>query len=145
MHPAINTNATALVTGGASGIGLEAARRFRTLGMNVCIVDVDERALSAVRESPGMADVLVESVDVRGEREEKPEGAWTTEQVVDFLFESLNTNDFYILCPDNDVDRATDEKRIAWAAGDIIENRPPLSRWHPDHDAAFRHWLKADE
>ena len=25
----------------------------------------------------------------------------------------------------------TDEKRIAWAAGDIIENRPALSRWDP--------------
>ena len=39
---------------------------------------------------------------------------------------------FYIVCPDNDVDRATDEKRMAWTMGDIIENRPPLSRWHPD-------------
>ena len=28
--------------------------------------------------------------------------------------------------------RALDERRILWAAGDVIENRPPLSRWHPD-------------
>lgn len=76
-------------------------------------------------------------------RTEKPEGAWTPEQVVDFLFDKLEGDDFYILCPDNDVDRATDEKRIAWAAGDITENRPPLSRWHPDYDAAFQAWLKA--
>ena len=26
---------------------------------------------------------------------------------------------------------------IAWAAGDIIENRPALSRWHPDFAEAF--------
>ncbi len=26
-----------------------------------------------------------------------------------------------------------DRKRILWAAGDIAENRPPLSRWHPDY------------
>lgn len=26
---------------------------------------------------------------------------------------------------------------MAWAIGDIIENRPALSRWHPDHAEAF--------
>lgn len=75
-------------------------------------------------------------------RTEKPDGAWTPEQTVDFMMESLERGDFYILCPDNDVDRATDEKRIAWAAGDIIENRPPLSRWHPDCADAFARYLK---
>jgi NAD(P)-dependent dehydrogenase (short-subunit alcohol dehydrogenase family) len=75
-------------------------------------------------------------------RTEKPDGAWTPEQTVDFMMESLERGDFYILCPDNDVDRATDEKRIAWAAGDIIENRPPLSRWHPDCSADFDAYLK---
>lgn len=76
-------------------------------------------------------------------RSEKPAGAWTPEQAVDFLFDKLEGSDFYILCPDNDVDRATDEKRIAWAAGDITQNRPPLSRWHPDYEAAFQAWLTA--
>jgi len=75
-------------------------------------------------------------------RTEKPGGAWTPEQTVAFLFESVDRGDFYILCPDNEVDRATDEKRIIWAAGDIAENRPPLSRWHPDFGDAFRDWLK---
>ena len=77
-----------------------------------------------------------------GARTEKPAGAWTPDQVVDFLIAALERPDFYILCPDNDVDRATDEKRILWAAGDIVENRPPLSRWHPDYAEAFRTWLK---
>ncbi len=75
-------------------------------------------------------------------RTEKPAGAWTPEEVVDYLFASLERDDFYILCPDNEVDRATDEKRIAWAAGDIIENRPPLSRWHPDFGDSFKSWLE---
>lgn len=70
-------------------------------------------------------------------RTQKPAGAWTPEQTVDFMFERLNAGDFYILCPDNDVPRALDERRILWAAGDIVENRPPLSRWHPDYVAAF--------
>lgn len=68
---------------------------------------------------------------------EKPPGAWTPDQVVGFMLESLARGDFYILCPDNDVTRAMDEKRMAWAMGDIIENRPALSRWHPDWSARF--------
>lgn len=68
----------------------------------------------------------------------KPAGAWTPEQAVDFMLQSLSRGDFYILCPDNDVPRALDERRIAWAAGDLIGNRPALSRWHPDWAQAFR-------
>lgn len=78
----------------------------------------------------------------RGARTEKPAGAWTPEQTVAFMVESLDRGDFYILCPDNDVPRALDEKRMAWAIGDIIENRPPLSRWHPDHADAFAAYVK---
>jgi hypothetical protein len=73
---------------------------------------------------------------------EKPAAAWTAEQTVDFMMTSLERGDFYILCPDNDVPRALDEKRILWAAGDIVENRPPLSRWHKDHAEAFKAHLK---
>jgi len=70
-------------------------------------------------------------------RVEKPAAAWTPEQTVDFMMEGLAAGDFYILCPDNDVPRSLDERRILWAAGDIVENRPPLSRWHPDYAKAF--------
>lgn len=69
---------------------------------------------------------------------EKPAGAWTPAETVSFLLERLAAGDFYILCPDNETTRAQDEKRIAWAAGDIIENRPALSRWHPDFAEAFK-------
>jgi NAD(P)-dependent dehydrogenase (short-subunit alcohol dehydrogenase family) len=77
-------------------------------------------------------------------RTEKPEAAWTSEQTVDFMMDSIARGDFYILCPDNDVSRDLDEKRILWAAGDIVENRPPLSRWHPDHAEAFKAYLTRD-
>jgi NAD(P)-dependent dehydrogenase (short-subunit alcohol dehydrogenase family) len=70
-------------------------------------------------------------------RTEKPAGAWTPEQTVDFMIERIDAGDFYILCPDNDVPRRLDERRILWAAGDIVENRPALSRWHPDYAEAF--------
>lgn len=68
----------------------------------------------------------------------RPPGAWTAAQTVAFMLESLERGDFYILCPDNEVTRRLDEKRIAWAAGDIIENRPALSRWHPDYADEFK-------
>jgi len=79
----------------------------------------------------------------KGSRTEKPAAAWTPEQLVDFMLPALGAGDFYILCPDNDVPRAMDERRILWAAGDIVENRPQLSRWHPDYKDAFAKFAKA--
>lgn len=76
-------------------------------------------------------------------RTEKPSGAWTPEQTVDFMIDAIGNGDFYILCPDGEVNRATDEKRILWAAGDIVENRPPLSRWHEAHGDAFKSFLNS--
>ncbi len=75
-------------------------------------------------------------------RLDQPAGAWTPDETVAFMLERLEEGDFYILCPDNETPRALDEKRMAWAMGDLIENRPPLSRWHPDHAEAFKTFLK---
>jgi NAD(P)-dependent dehydrogenase (short-subunit alcohol dehydrogenase family) len=274
FHPALTAGSVAVVTGGASGIGLAAARRFAQLGLRVCIADLGEErllraseAVAAVAER-GPADVMAHSTDVsdpsqvrrleeavrerfggtdvlmnnagigpgsgvlgplqawervlavnlwgvihgaqifvpnmlqRGRpglvihtgskqgittppgdpaynvskagvkvftealqhelrsqgaqitahllipgfvfteltargRTEKPPGAWTPEQTIEFLLERLRDNDFYILCPDGEVTRELDEKRILWAAGDLVENRPPLSRWHPDYASAW--------
>jgi NAD(P)-dependent dehydrogenase (short-subunit alcohol dehydrogenase family) len=274
-HPALVPNSVAVITGGASGIGLSAAMRFARLGLSVCIADVDEAGLSraagalaaasakgadsvmtmvsdvsradevrrlesAVRQRFGGTDVLMNNAGVqpgsdilgppqnwqrviginlwgvifgaqvfvpamieRGRpglvintgskqgittppgdpaynvakagvkvftealqhqlrntpncrltahllipgfvftqltaqgRTEKPAAAWTPDQTVDFMIARLSAGDFYILCPDNDVPRSLDERRILWAAGDIVENRPPLSRWHPDYAEQF--------
>jgi len=279
-HPALASGAVAVVTGGASGIGLAAAVRFASLGLRVCIADLGEERLAraaeavaaaspegagavmasatdvsredevrkleqAVRERFGGTDILMNNAGIqpgsgmfgpaenwqrvigvnlwgvihgsqvfapgmieRGRpglivntgskqgittppgdpaynvakagvkaftealehelrntpkarisahllipgfvftgltahgRTEKPDAAWTPEQTVDFMLESLERGDFYILCPDNDVPRALDERRIAWAAGDIIENRPALSRWHADYAEAFAAFVK---
>jgi hypothetical protein len=275
-HPALSANAVAVITGGASGIGLAAAARFVASGMKVCIADLgDDRLAQAAAAlarvaANGAADVMTSSTDVsrfeelekleaavrarfggtdvlmnnagispessafgprdnwqalidvnlwgiingsqafgpgmvaRGRpgliinsgskqgittppgnpaynvskagvkaytealahelrntdncrisahllipgfvftgltargRSEKPDGAWTPEQTVDFMLARIAAGDFYILCPDNDVPRALDERRMTWAMGDIVENRPALSRWHPDYAAAFK-------
>jgi NAD(P)-dependent dehydrogenase (short-subunit alcohol dehydrogenase family) len=77
-------------------------------------------------------------------RTEKPPGAWTPDQVVDMLIDGVNRGDFYILCPDNDVTREIDNRRILWAAQDITQNRPALSRWHPDYSEAFTEFLRGE-
>ncbi|MGJ4961234.1 SDR family NAD(P)-dependent oxidoreductase [Bradyrhizobium sp. HKCCYLRH3061] len=278
-HPALSADHTAVITGGASGIGLAAAMRFAERGMNVCIADVDEARLrdaaaglaaaakrgeaavmtskvdvssrdsvvaleTAVRQRFGAIDVLMNNAGIQpgskmladdnwqrilgvnlwgiihgaqvfapgmiaqgraaliintgskqgittppgdpaynvskagvkaftealqhelrntpgcqvtahlfipgfvftpltaNGRVEKPAAAWTPEQTVDFMLERVAAGDFYVLCPDNDVPRALDERRILWAAGDIVENRPPLSRWHADYADAFAAFAK---
>jgi len=75
---------------------------------------------------------------------EKPAGAWTPEQVVDVMMEGLARGDFYLWCIDNETTRDTDNRRVLWNAGDITENRPALSRWHPDYKQAFADWMAKD-
>jgi NAD(P)-dependent dehydrogenase (short-subunit alcohol dehydrogenase family) len=262
-HPAMSPGNVAVITGGASGIGLAAATHFSRLGMKVCIADIGAERLAEAAATlasvarGGAADVMTATVDVsrfddvaaleasvqkrfggtdilmnnagigpdlwgvihgtqafaphmveRGRpglvintgskqgittppgnpaynvskagvkaltealqhelrnipgckisahlmipghvftgltargRTEKPPGAWTPEQTVDFMIARIDAGDFYILCPDNDVPRALDERRMAWAIGDIVENRPALSRWHPDYAEAFAKFVK---
>ena len=92
-----------------------------------------------LRNTPGCklsAHLLIPGWTTTGKREHKT-GAWLPEQVVDLMIPALERGDFYILCPDDEVTEEMDRTRILWGAGDIAENRPPLSRWHPDHAEAF--------
>lgn len=73
---------------------------------------------------------------------EKPAGAWTCDQVVDLMMERLCDGDFYIICPDNDVTPEMDAKRMQWYMDDLIQNRPALSRWHPDYEEAFAAFME---
>ena len=77
----------------------------------------------------------------RGAGGAKPAGAWMPEQVIDRLLQGMAAGDFYIICPDNEVTRQIDNRRIQWAAEDIVYNRPALSRWHPDYKDEFAAFL----
>ena len=276
QHPAFAAGRTAVITGGASGIGLAAAKRFAALGMKICLADLSQEALDRAAEQLSAASVLTVLTDVskmeevqrlkervyadfgevavlmnnagtspgggpwdhyerwqrvlsvnlwgvingvhaftqamidqrtpcaivntgskqgitcppgdtaynitkagvkvlteglshalrniagcqvtahllapgstftgmtaRG-RTEKPPGSWTPEQVVDFMMAAMAAGDFYIICPDNDVTRDIDNRRILWAAEDIIRYRPALSRWHPNYTEEFAEFLTLD-
>lgn len=67
----------------------------------------------------------------------RPEGTWAAEQVIDLMIPRVEKGDFYIICPDGAVTPALDAARILWGATDMIENRPALSRWHPNWRERF--------
>ena len=72
-------------------------------------------------------------------RTEKPDAAWTPDQTVAFMLERPGSRRLLHSLPRQRRLRATRRAPHLWAAGDIVENRPPLSRWHPDFaDAAKR-------
>jgi len=107
-----------------------------------------EALAHSLRSTPGCqvtAHLLIPGFTYTGltRAAEKPAEAWTADQVIDFMLDGLSRGDFYILCPDNAVTRQTDERRMAWAAEDIIKNRPALSRWHPDYKDAFEAFLRS--
>lgn len=85
------------------------------------------------------AHLLVPGMTTTGTREHR-EGAWWPDQVVDYMMPRLERGDFYIVCPDGEVTPEMDAKRMAWATGDIVSNRPALSRWHPDYKKAFEEY-----
>ncbi|KAL4932193.1 SDR family NAD(P)-dependent oxidoreductase [Aspergillus undulatus] len=60
---------------------------------------------------------------------QKPNGAWAPNQVAEELEKALQRGSFYVISLDDDVDRALDQARMQWGTGDILEDRPALSRW----------------
>lgn len=73
---------------------------------------------------------------------EKPAAPWTANQVAERLVEGMALGQFYIFCEDNEVSRELDRRRMQWSADDLIQNRPALSRWHPDFRDLFAAYVK---
>ncbi|TFY61226.1 hypothetical protein EVJ58_g4648 [Rhodofomes roseus] len=73
---------------------------------------------------------------------EKPAGAWTAQETVLYMLDYVRQGKFYILVPDNETRREIDQLRIMWSAGDLVEGRPALSRWHKDYKALFDDYVR---
>jgi len=74
---------------------------------------------------------------------DKAAGASTAEETVAYMLEKLMDGKFYIICPDNETTEDLDRLRIKWAAGDLVEGRPALSRWHPDWKSGFEEYVQS--
>ncbi len=108
------------------------------------VINYTESLAHALRETEGCqvaAHLLVPGFTYSGMIArfipEQPAGAWSCNQVIDHLLAGLQRDDFYIICPDNDTPPELDARRIQWSADDLIQNRPALSRWHPDFSSAY--------
>lgn len=76
-----------------------------------------------------------------GGLKEKPDGAWEPEKVADYLDKKMGEGVFYVICPDNDVSEEKDKKRMLWSVGDIVNERPPLSRWRDGFKDDAEEWM----
>ncbi|KAL0256661.1 hypothetical protein SLS55_009057 [Diplodia seriata] len=76
-----------------------------------------------------------------GAVKEKPAGAWSAEQVAGYLYEKMGQGKFYVICPDNDVSEETDKKRMLWSVGDVVNGRPPLTRWREEWKEEAERWM----
>lgn len=74
--------------------------------------------------------------------EDKPAGAWTAQETVEYMIDRVRAGDFYILVPDNETRREVDQLRMLWHAGDIIEGRPALSRWDQTYKSMFDEYVR---
>ena len=67
QHPALSKGGVAVITGGASGIGLAAARRFAAFGMKLVLADLSQDALD--RAAAQLSDAELVAPDSLLERD----------------------------------------------------------------------------
>lgn len=110
------------------------------------IKSVAEQLSYDLRSTPTSVHLLVPGWTHTGltgakDKKEKPGGAWSPERVAEFLEEKMEQNVFYVLCPDNDVSVEKNRKRMLWSVGDMVHERPPLSRWREEWKNDAEEWM----
>ncbi|HSG90791.1 MAG TPA: SDR family NAD(P)-dependent oxidoreductase [Pseudomonadales bacterium] len=140
----VNTGSKQGITnppGDAAYNASKAAVKSATESLAHALRQVENCALTAHLLVPGFTWTGM----IRARIDDKPAAAWWPEQVADLLLERMGRGDFYVICPDNDVSFETDVRRMRWNLGDLIENRPALSRWDPRYAEAFAAFMAADD
>ena len=54
---------------------------------------------------------------------QKPEGAYTPEQTVEYFMEKIKKGSFYVVCPDGETTEAHDKARMEWSMNDVLQDR----------------------
>ncbi|KAJ8609515.1 hypothetical protein MRB53_039073 [Persea americana] len=80
-----------------------------------------------------------------GGQAQKPDGAWSAQQVIDLMIQKVDNGEFYIICPDNTVTFELDVARMRWNMEDIAHGRPALSRWSEEYKGQFEEYIKKIE
>ncbi|GAA6058945.1 hypothetical protein JCM10212_002897 [Sporobolomyces blumeae] len=80
--------------------------------------------------------------EARVDPSKKPAAAWTAAQVAEELFSRLD--EFYIICPDNDVSWELDQARMRYNLDDILHKRDALSRWNPDYADQYAKFVEQE-
>jgi NADP-dependent 3-hydroxy acid dehydrogenase YdfG len=62
QHPALTPGNVAVITGGADGIGLAAAHYYKSIGMEVCLADLDADKLEQARSELGEITTVLADV-----------------------------------------------------------------------------------
>ena len=65
QHPALSKDRVAVITGGASGIGLAAAKRFAAIAMKLVLADLRQDALDRAAAQLSGAELVTVPTDVR--------------------------------------------------------------------------------
>lgn len=112
--------------------------------------NMPEHKLRALLLCPGrvVTDILASVHDSDGDAtaaakaRESLEAAWGPDAMpashcVDVLFEAIEEGKFYAVCTDHYKTKDAALGEVLASAEDVILNRPPLSRWHPDFQAEF--------
>ncbi|KAI3535076.1 short-chain dehydrogenase/reductase [Colletotrichum abscissum] len=98
---------------------------------------------SVFRLVPGWTFTSLGRSEEKRTSAEKPAAAWTPEQVADYLEAKMAKDEVYVICPDNEVTEAMDAKRMLWAAEDVVQRRPALSRWRKEYKEEFEAWARS--
>ena len=61
--------------------------------------------------------------------------------MVEYLEGKIAEGKFYVVCPDGDVSEELDRKRMLWGANDLVQGRPPLTRWREDWKGEAEEWI----